>query len=60
MILLAIMTVTYGYVNRVVMVHMDIYQVATAVMANGLIIGGNLVNKVDNKSLIDYNIIELK
>lgn len=60
MMLLAIMTVTYGYGNRVVMVHMDIYQVATAATVNGLIIGENLVNKVDNKSLIDYNIIELK
>ena len=54
------MMVTYGYANHVVTVHMDIYQVVTAAMANDLIIGENLVNKVDNKSLIYYNIIEIK
>ena len=53
-------TVMYGYANRAVTVLMDICQVVTAVTVNGLIIGENLVNKVDNKSLIDYNIIELK
>lgn len=60
MTLLVTMMVTYGYVNRAVTVHMDIYQVATVAMANGLIIGENLVNKLDNKSLISYNIIEFK
>ena len=60
MTLLVTMMVTYGYVNRAVMVHMDFYQVVTAAMANDLIIGENLVNKLDNKSLISYNIIELK
>ena len=54
------MMVTYGYANRVVTVLMDTYQVVTAAMGNGLIIGENLVNKLDNKSLISYNIIEFK
>lgn len=60
MTLLVTMMVTYGYVNRAVTVLMDIYQVVTAAMANDLIIGENLVNKLDNKSLISYNIIEFK
>lgn len=57
MTLLVTMMVMYGYANRAVMVHMDTYQVVTVAMANDLIIGENLANKLDNKSLINYNII---
>ena len=50
----------YGYVNRAVTVFMGIYLVVILKTVNGLIIGENLANRLDIKSLIDYNIIEIK